>query len=258
MSLLIYWQDAATGALASIRLDAVTGETPEDTLDITDHPVEQGANVVDHAREQPTRLSVEGIVSSIANLAVDTDSGLQVFDISVPARRVQGNGTQTIDLNPPKPPITPSIGGLIDAGISALFSAQMRGQFAADTSPITISAQAKGIQQNSPRNRVRDVYDALLLAQSQRQLVTINARDREFPDMMIERVAKPRSLDNGSSSQFQIDFKRIRVSASQTVAAPKPAEARGKVGTNKGSQAAKPKDDAAPAIESTLSMLTPG
>lgn len=257
MATLIYWQDPTTGALATIRLDAILSESPEDSLAITDHPVEQGANVVDHAREEPTRLSIEGLVSTIPNPAIDRDTGLQVMELSVPVRRSQGS--QSIELNPPKPPITASVTGLVRAGIGALVGNTITGQFSAETRPGSETIRVQALQQNSPRNRVREVYEALLLAQSQRQLVTVNTRDRELPDMMLERVAKPRSVENGSSSQFQIDFKRIRIASSKTVSAPKPAETRGKGAVNKGAQATKPADAAGAAqLESTLSQITPG
>ena len=109
------------------------------------------------------------------------------------------------------------------------------------------------------RNRIRDVYDLLLKAQSRRLLVSVQARYREHFDMLIERVAQPRAVEDGSSARFQIDLKRIRVSDSQTVAAPKPAETRGAGSKNKGSQATKPADAAGgQKFESTLSQITPG
>jgi hypothetical protein len=244
MATLILWQDPDTAALGVIRLDAVTSESPEDTVAITEHPVEQGANVVDHARVEPTRLSIEGVVSTIPNPNVDTDAGFQVIAISVPGRRQLKAQTKT--LQPPQPPITPSLGGLVSAGIGALLGTSIKAQFTGDTEPNKTTTQIRGYKQTAARNRVRDVYDALLRAQAARAFVTVSTRDRDYFDMMIERVAKPRSVDNGSSAQFQIDFKRVRVASSKTVASPKPAEARGKTSTNKGSQAAKKKTDEKP------------
>lgn len=255
MSTLIFWQETSTSALSTIRLDAVLTESPEDTLTITDHPVEQGANVVDHAREEPTKLSIEGIVSTVPK-PFDTDTGYQTIELSVPVRR--DRGTQTIALDIRKPPITPSIGGLVNAGIGALLNSTEKGTFKAETTPGTDKVSVRMLQQNSPRNRVRDVYEALLRVQSARTLVTVNTRDRDYFDMMIERVAAPRNVGNGSSSQFQIDLKHIRIASSQTVAAPKPTETRGKGPVNKGSQATKPAAEAAPQLESTLSLVTPG
>lgn len=241
MSTRITWQDPATFALGVIRLDAVLSESPEDAVTITDHPVEQGANVVDHARVEPNRLSIEGVVSTIPNPAVDTDAGFQLIEVSVPGRRQLAAETKT--LQPPQPPITPSIGGLISAGIGALVGTSIKAQFAGATVPDKSTIQIRGYKQNTPRNRVRDVYEALLRLQEARTFVTVSTRDRDYYDMLIERVAKPRSLDNGSSSHFQIDFRRVRIASSKTVAAPRPAEARGKTTVNKGSQAAKKKED---------------
>lgn len=244
MATLITWQDPDTGAIGVVQLDAIQSESPEDSLTITDHPVEQGVNVVDHAREEPTRFSLEGIVSTIPNPAVDTDAGFQSIEVTVPGRR--DPGPQTKKLQPPQPPITPSIGGLIHAGIGAIVGTSINAQFSGESQPAKSTIKIQGYQQKSPRNRVRDVYEALLRVQSARTLVTVNTRDRDYFDMMIERVAKPRSVDQGSSATFQIDFKRIRIAASKTVAAPKPTEARGKGAVNKGSQAAKKKEDTKP------------
>jgi hypothetical protein len=246
MGTLIYWQDEATGAIGVVRLDAMQSESPEDNLTITSHPVEQGANVVDHAREEPTTLSVEGIVSSIPNPAIDTDAGFQTIEITVPIMLRARN--QIIELDPPKPPLALSPSGLIQAGVTAIGSAifggpNMSAEFAGETTKGKADLKGQFYQQNSPRNRVRDVYDALLAVQSKRQFVNVSTRDREHFDMLIARVAKPRALEDGSSAKFQIDFQRIRVASSQTVAAPKPAEARGKAGTSKGAQAAKPDAD---------------
>lgn len=240
MATLITWQDPETGVIGVIRLDAIQTESPEDSLTITDHPVEQGVNVVDHAREEPTRLSIEGKVSTIPNPAVDTDAGFQTIELSVPTRREPG--PQTIKLQPPQPPITPSVGGLIHAGIGAIVGTSISAQFAGESQPSKATIKAQVFQQKSPRNRVRDVYEALLRVQSARTLVTVNTRDRDYFDMMIERVAKPRSVEAGSTATFQIDFKRIRIASSKTVAAPKPTEARGRGPVNKGSQAAKKPD----------------
>lgn len=241
MSTLIYWQDPATGALGVIRLDAVLSQSPEDPVAITEHPVEQGADVTDHARAEPTRLSIEGVVSTVPNPNVDTDAGFQLIDITVPGRR-QG-AAQTKTLQPPQPPITPSIGGLVRAGIGAIVGTSINAKFAGESEPTSQNVQIRGYKQNSPRNRVRDVYEALLKLKDARQFVTVSTRDRDYFDMLIERVGKQRNVDLGSSAQFQIDFKRVRVSASKTVASPKPAEARGKQTVNKGSQATKKKDE---------------
>lgn len=48
---------------ATIAADAVVSETHTRTNTVTDHPVEEGANISDHSRPEPDRVSVELYVS---------------------------------------------------------------------------------------------------------------------------------------------------------------------------------------------------
>ncbi len=261
---LLYWQDDESGETESVEFDATTSESHEDTLSITDHPVETGANVTDSAREEPTRLTIEGVVSSLPNSRIDTDADFQTVELTAPA--MLNPGTQTKKLDPPTPPLEKSISGLISAGVGALVSAigggpNYNATFTGNPKPGTVNVKAQLYQQTAQRNRVRDVYDLLLKAQSRRLLVTVQAKHREHFDMLIERVAQPRSAEDGNTAKFQVDLKRIRVADSETVAAPKPTEARGNLPKSKGSQNGKPDPNAAKKevqLESTLSLLTPG
>ncbi len=246
MSTLIHWVDTEADTLGVIRLDSVQSTTPEDSMTITDHPVEQGANVVDHAREEPTRLSIEGTVSSIPNRAVDTDASFQTIELEAPT--MFATDPQTITLDVPKPPLALTPSGLIRAAVTGIGDAIFGGPnldatFSGEPKPGDAPFKAQVYQQNAPRNRVRDVYEALLRVQSKRLFCTISTRDRELTDMLIERIAEPRSVEDGGSAKFQIDFKRVRVAASRTVAAPKPTEERGKTSVNKGAQAGTKDED---------------
>lgn len=246
MATLIYWQDEATSAIAVVRFDAVTSVTPEDVLTITDHPVEQGANVVDHARKEPTRISIEGIVSTIPNPRVDTDTGFRTIELSGPFMRA--GDPQKITLEPPKPPLNFGPGSLLRAAVvgigEAIFGGpNLEAEFAGESTPIRVPFKAQVLQQNAPRDRVRDVYDALLRVQEARQLVQVSTRDRDLTDMMIERIAEPRSVGEGKAAKFQIDLRRIRAVGSVVVAAPKPTEERGKTNVNKGAQAGAKDED---------------
>lgn len=48
----------------TIELDASISESHMGEVEITEHPVEQGANVSDHARPKPDILTIEGMVSN--------------------------------------------------------------------------------------------------------------------------------------------------------------------------------------------------
>ncbi len=51
-------------AIDSITLDASLSETHGSDVEVTDHPVEVGANISDHIRPKPPTLSIEGLVSN--------------------------------------------------------------------------------------------------------------------------------------------------------------------------------------------------
>lgn len=48
----------------SIELDASISESHVGEVEVTEHPVEQGANVTDHVRPKPDTLTIEGFVSN--------------------------------------------------------------------------------------------------------------------------------------------------------------------------------------------------
>lgn len=59
---LIYRRPATL--IHDISLDATISETHTSSSQVTDHPVEKGANIVDHVRREPDGLVLEGIVSN--------------------------------------------------------------------------------------------------------------------------------------------------------------------------------------------------
>lgn len=236
MGTLLFAQDPDSGETEIVEFDAVLTLSPDDTVAITDHPVETGANVTDHARDEPELLSIEAKVSTIASPR-DADVTLSTLDLVVNVRTTPG--TKLITLDVPTPPITPSIGGLVEAGVNAIttaISGPPKATVIDESRSRTVNGTARAWKQRSPRNRVRDIYERLLGWKTKHLLVTIQTTMREYFDMMIARVAAPQTVDDGSAVTFQLDFKRIRVADSETVLSPQPAEARGALGKNRGNQ----------------------
>lgn len=60
----IPYQVVITSDDSQIAFDAAVNETHSGKMTITDHPVEQGANVADHAQREPDGLEINGIVSN--------------------------------------------------------------------------------------------------------------------------------------------------------------------------------------------------
>lgn len=245
---ILIWTDPDSGEALSLQFDAVTSETKDDSVDITDHPVEAGSNVSDNARDQPALLTVEAVISGIPDNKLDGDALIGQQNITV--NGMSAPGTQQVPLDIPAVPLEISESGLIQAGVGAikgLFSSGPKATVFGKTLLAQSTQTATVLLQNSPRNRGRDVYEKLLLLKSQHvQLNLIKTTFRDYNDMMICRVSQPRAVGDGSTAKFQIDFKQIRIATSQTVSAPKPSVVRGNVTQSKGSQGTKPAANAAP------------
>ncbi len=240
MATILYWQDPDSGQTEFVQFDAVLSEVHEDTVSITEHPVEIGVNVTDHARPEPERLALEVVVTSLPNLAVDTDLVYEATELSVSGMR--DLGTRQIPINVARSPITPSLAGLARAGLDALAGAITGPPLAtveSEPERQTLVRRASMLRQREPRNRIRDVYDLLLKVANNSIVVTVASAHREHFDMLIERLADPRTVDKGSAAHFEIDLKRISVAESETVEAPKPAEPRAQTTKPKGSQSPK-------------------
>lgn len=240
-----YWTDADSGNVITVVFDAVTSMTPEDTVSITDHPVEVGADVTDHARSNSGRLTLECIMSMVPN-ALDDDTSIQSITVQ-PVLTLPG-GTKQIPLTIPPVPIQFSESGLLQAGIGAISKAFSGAPKATVNAPRQFqlgSVTMNVLKQASPRNRVRDIYDILLKVKDDHSLITVLTAHRDHFDMMIERLAEPRTTSDGTSAKFQIDLKQIRTVSSSQVQAPKPVEPRAQPKVNKGSQTPKPADNPA-------------
>lgn len=242
MATIIYWQDPDSGVTESVQLDAVQNVTPDDQLTITDHVVEGGATITDHAQKDPNTVSIEGIVSNMPNPRLDSDAHQASLDLQV--AQMSSPGTKTITLDVPRPPVQLSPSGLIQAGVSAVVGLLSGGGSPKATvrdraKQTSISQSVQVFQQDAPRDRVRDVYELLLKAQEQKLLCTIQTRRREYFDMLLKGIGEPDTIEDGKAGRFQLEFRYIKVADSETVLAPQPTEARGHVGVSKGSQAAK-------------------
>ncbi len=90
-ALSLSWTGPAGNTL-SLRFDAVSTETNEALMQITDHPVEVGANVVDNARAMPITITIEGYVSNapmVSNPGMDGVLAVQSVPLDLPQKDTQ-------------------------------------------------------------------------------------------------------------------------------------------------------------------------
>jgi hypothetical protein len=261
MATIFFWQDDETGLTESVQFDVVDSEEPEDVATPTDHPVEQGSNITDHVKLEPEFLTVEGIVSNMVNPMLDDDLVTAPVELNVASMTAPGSKTVALDV--PSAPIEPSPSGLLQAavgGIKALFTGGPKFTHVGEARQTNRTVSISVLQQEAPRDRIRDVYDLLLKAQKRRLLVTVQQTHREHFDMLLTRIAKPKRFEDGKAARFSVDLRQIKVADSQTVQAPQPTEARGKTGVSSGSKNGKADPNAAgkeTQYESTLSQLIP-
>lgn len=234
--LTLSWQDKITNETKSIRFDVISEESWESVVAITTHPVEDGANVTDNARDEPARLSLHGYVS---NKPLWSNPDVEKF----------AEYSSEI-LNVPKytPPFTPTPGGVTRAVIGAVKS--------------LVSGVAPPIRSLALRptgefpDRARAQYDALKDAQKVRALIRVTSKVGELDSLLIARIGVPRTTEDGNGLSFEVELQQIRIVQSETVAAPKPAEARGVPAASLGSKTAKTPDDAKKAkLQSSLAAF---
>jgi hypothetical protein len=189
-------------AAGSIYFDAIISETHSNKSELTEHPVELGSDVTDNIRHDPESFTLEGIVSNTPTLPGPPG----------PVGSYPGAGWtfQDVQLTIPKPPLQLSLAGLASAGLSAL------GSLLFGEAP-TI---AHLITPPGPLDAIAAVHNALTAVERAGMLCTVFTSTKEYDSMAIVAVDMPR--ERLGSANFRVEFKRVNIVATSTVAAPTP------------------------------------
>jgi hypothetical protein len=210
------WKDPRTGEKQFFRFDGITSESYESAMAITSHAVEVGSNVTDHGRLEHKVVTLEGFVSNTP---------------------IPGNpGHEDLYTQKSVPLKIPSTGA----------SARGVGQFVQNAigealHPLPTSYTAFTPNGEIP-NRIRLALETLLLAQSQRVLVLVAARDWDLDNCLISRISAPRTPEDGSVTAFTVELTQVRIVHSREVNTPLPTELRGEPNQNFGTRTVKDGD----------------
>ncbi len=212
MATTITSQDA-NGATETIRFDAVESERHEFGTDITEHPVETGEDVADHALPQLDRIGLEVFVSNQPTFSAADPSGKR----------------ETIEITFPRyePPLAPTPGALFGAigdGIRDLLS----GGREVNVTLLTFDPKL---------NRPREFYETLKEWRDETRLVRVLTSVREYENMLIESVTPIKDRSTGAGMRFSIELKQIRIVQTAAVSATSPADTRGSNIVDLGSKA---------------------
>lgn len=185
--------------IREIHFDGVESETHPDVSMVTEHPVETGTNIIDHVRSEPAIVSLQVLVS---NTPIRSLGAIETQSYERPAVERDFDGTP---------------GGLWAAG-EALFG-----------SPAPIVIQAYTMPDEDRIEVYQQTLNEIRLAA---ELVAVVTMSRVYYDCLLIRSELSRTQFGAGS--FALDFRRINVVATQSVAAPQPVEPRGAAKVSKG------------------------
>lgn len=240
----------------TLKFDVTNSVTHEGAVILTDHPVERGANISDHARKDLARVTLEVTVSN-APIRSDLRDGAEAtvtINVAgyVPAGR---KGKIPLDVKPYEPSLSPTPGavfGAVGRGIRGLFGG-VKG-YAANVSPgpsfgRPARYQALVLQFDRPFDAVAETLGHLDSLQNTAELVTVITTERDYENMVLERFTAPK--DRGDSIKISMEFRQVRVVTAKVVSVPvkNPAAAK-KV--DKGAQSSKSAEEVKESILSKL------
>lgn len=212
-SVLWTWKATTKSPGGVLSFDAVMSETYEESSTLTDFPVESGANITDHIRDQPKKISFEVLVTDTPHVAdnrVNPDAGPRGALVSVP-------------LDIPAAPTQRNFLGLARLALGAL---GLRGKKDSSATLLKFTSEFSAIS---------DTLEVLSKLRKEGRLIDVVSRDWFAEGMVIESISKPRRADDGMSSTFNVNLKQIRIVETRQTVAAVPAEprAKGKVDAGK-------------------------
>lgn len=219
--------DDGTGIARFVVFDIVTVETHEAPTDVTEYPVEEGANISDNVRPGLKRLELEGYVSRkplphTLKMCGELDAwGYEPARIQSTTHRTAGTRSEKLDL-PEKDSnlllgpgaVTSAVFGLIDS-LSGPVSAQLT-RYARDTENHTV----RTFQQTLDYDRVVSVQERLNEIWENSHICSVLTSLEFYTDMVIENRVSKRTPADGSGATFSISLKKVQFVTSERIDMP--------------------------------------
>lgn len=230
MALKILFRTGNT--LDTITFDASVSEQHGSESTVTDHPVETGANIIDHIRDLPSTLRIEGVL-------VDFPLGLTRKTQATGSLQAPGAGTSaTGSITDPTKGLGAAAGSLLPGFAQAAIF---------DRAPIV--KVEPGTAAGDPRILVREadpgegfvgrakrILSQLEKLRTDGTLVQVQTGLRTYESMAIQSITVPRDKSVAGGFKVSIALRGVRLVESQTVAAMQPStlrKASGKVDAGK-------------------------
>lgn len=242
--------DAKHVVIGDIWIDVSLSETHGVSAEVTDHPVEEGANIADHIRPQPRTFSIQGLVtntpievpgSHMGNARADNSTLTLTSARSVPQRVPPQSVTIEGE---------PSLGafGYIPGANQAVailgalkLEVRAKRQFAAEhnrvDNQVTQNYPATVLHFTESFDRVGQVHAALVNVVEASKLVTIVTGLVKYDSVALTDVSFERSREVGRDAlKFSAQARVLRIVQSETVKLPDPVQPRAKPEKPQGQQ----------------------
>lgn len=282
----LVWTDS-TGQQNTFVFDNVISEEWKNNATITEHPVEQGANVADHVRVEVPEVTLtihatnEPLGSNQYQQATigpaqvtipmpswSPGSGLVVVPTWQNLIAVRAAAAAVVGLVGGNGAALGAVGALAGAGaIAGAFGVSLpifNGveidepivtnaglQPSAPGAPISVTTQTWPQGFDFVEQQVAD----LLALKDAAQLIEVRGSKQTESNMVIQSLGYSRSSEEGTGAVITLGLKQVRIVATQVVAAPIPALPRAQKPTNKGAQNG---SDAPPAMKQSVASSVTG
>ena len=195
-SAYLSWGATAAEFGTFMSFDAVLSEEHARTSQVTDHPVEEGTNIVDNVRPLPDRLTLEVFVSDTPIASPLSVLSPATLDIPMPA---QGGALA-------------GIAGGLSSPLNALISPRPGPTYGVNVQQFSDYTDFVGI-----------AFTQLDTLRTTATLISVVTPKAQYTNMILESIRMHRDPRTGTSANFTLEFREIVTVTSQIVSAPLPS-----------------------------------
>lgn len=249
----VIWTDPTTGLATALHFWCTSRKHSAD-VEITEHAVEQGADVTDNARPNPAAPIIEAFISNepveapFFSTLAETGGAIDAF--SETATVVPGNATlaplrQLPNAGIPAFPRAMSVKDWFQPGkeIGLLLGNLIA--FEVDTVQFTQggltqqflpTVTATTLQFDQEFDAVTATLGVLETLRQNSTQLTVVTQEGSYSPCLIKSCSLEKTHDTGTGANITLEFKAIRIVQTQRVAAPAPLEPRGNGTLSQGNQ----------------------
>ncbi len=229
------WIDES-GVENTLQFDLVESEAWDQGAEVTEHPVEQGANVADHVRVALPKVELAIFATNEPLAQGNNFTDMALGPLPLIAKEWQSNVALRGLITGAGGAIGAAAGGLAGNVVGELVGAAAASLIPpgqeVDTPVVFSTWQPLG----EATDYVGATIQLLLTLKDTAQLITVNGTKQVEDNMVITGLTYTRSADEGTGASISITLEQLRIVQTQTVSVPLPAVPRATPPVNKGLQ----------------------